>query len=278
MKKKMYWGLAALIILLGTATVLVFQHESAELAQLERDTDESEQPRKLPQVTKLPPKVTKLPPVQQPAPPVRVHADGSVHEGQHHDPIETEPSREYTPSPIQIPAGITDPDIKAAWERLDYISKNIWEWGGVPSDETVHLINQLMPPPDGFSGPTGHSDSEDTINLLGRLDPNDPRAAEVMAAYLCEGRIMGNGPINALVKMGVPAVPYLIPYMLDETLMPALRSMPIEVLGRIAQNHREDLGGIVEHIIIPRLEAVLSEEKPDYDEGKGAREALARLK
>ena len=104
--------------------------------------------------------------------------------------------------------------------------------GRLPSDETVHLINQLMPPPDGFSGPTGHSDAEDTINLLGRLDPNDPRAAEVMATYLCEGRIMGNGPINALVKMGVLI---LIPYMLDDTLMPALRRMPIEVLGRIAK-------------------------------------------
>ena len=272
MKKKMIWGLATLLLLLGIAAVFIFLDQNAELQQLEKETAESDkqrQERNKPQET---------PQVQPPPQKAHVHEGGSRHEEQHHDPIETEPSREYNPSPIQIPEGITDPDVKAAWERLDYISKNIWEWGGVPSDETVHLINQLMPPPDGFSGPTGHSDAEDTINLLGRLDPNDPRAAEVMAAYLCEGRIGGRGPKNALVKMGVPAVPYLIPYMLDDTLMPLLRSRAIEVLGRIAQNHREDLGGIVEHIIIPRLEAVLSEEKPDYDEGKGAREALARLK
>ena len=270
MNKKLYWGLGVLFLLFTGVFVFILVQQKAELAQLERDTAVSEQLRKQ--------QVTNQPPVQQPAPPVHVHADGSVHKGQHHVPIETSPRPEFTPASIQIPAGITAPDVKAAWERLDYISKNIWEWGGVPSDETVHLINQLMPPPDGFSGPTGHSDAEDTINLLGRLDPNDPRAAEVMATYLCEGRIGGRGPKNALVKIGVPAVPYLIPYMLDDTLMPLLRSRAIEVLGRIAQNHREDLGGIVEHIIIPRLEAVLSEEKPDYHEGRDAREVLTRLK
>lgn len=98
-----------------------------------------------------------------------------------------------------------------------------------------------------------------------------------MATYLCEGRIGGNDPIDALVEMGPPAVPYLVPYMLDMELSPVLRSSPIEVLGRIAEKHRKDLGGIVDHIIIPRLEVILSEEEPDYHEGKEAREALARL-
>ena len=57
-------------------------------------------------------------------------------------------SRDFTPAQVKIPEGITDPDVLAAWERVDYIAKNIWEWGGVPSQRTEELIAQLMPPPD----------------------------------------------------------------------------------------------------------------------------------
>ena len=187
-------------------------------------------------------------------------------------------SRDYTLAAVKIPEGITDPDVLAAWQRVDYIANNIWEWGGVPNAETPELIARLMPAPDGFSGPTGHSDAEETIDLLGSLNPNDPRSIVVMATYLCEGLVGGRGPKNALVEMGVPAVPYLIPYMLDMERSPLLRSRALEVLCQIAERPRADLDGIVEHIIIPRLETILSQEKPDYDEGKAAREALARLK
>ncbi|MCY3743065.1 MAG: hypothetical protein OXH00_18770 [Candidatus Poribacteria bacterium] len=217
-----------------------------------------------------------------------IHEDGTWHEGTHethevpNGAIPAQPpvaaSRDYKPTVVQIPEGITNPDVLAAWKRVDYIANNLWEWGGVANAETPELIAKLMPPPDGFSGPTGHSDIEETINLLGSLDTNDPRSAEVMAVYLCEGLVGGNDPIDMLTEMGVPAVPYLIPYMLDMEAMPALRRYPIEVLGRIGERHRAELDGIVEHIIIPRLETILSQEKPDYDEGKGAREALSRLK
>lgn len=206
------------------------------------------------------------------------HETHEVPNGDISQPIQTAASRNYTPAVVEIPEGITDPEVIAAWQRVDYIANHIWEWGGVPNAETPELIAQLMPPPDGFSGPTGHSDAEETIDLLGSLDPNDPRSIVVMATYLCEGRVGGRGPINALVKMGVPAVPYLIPYMLDMEAMPALRRYPIEVLCQIAEKHRADLDGIVDHILIPRLEAILAQEKPDYDEGKAAREYLPRLK
>ena len=216
------------------------------------------------------------------------HEDGTWHEGPHethetpNGAIPAQPpvaaSRDYTPTVVQIPEGITDPDVLAAWKRVDYIANNLWEWGGVANAETPELIAKLMPPPDGFSGPTAHSDAEETIDLLGSLDPNDPRTVEIMAIYLCEGLVGGRGPKNALVNMGVPAVPYLIPYMLDMERSPLLRSRALEVLCQIAERHRADLDGIVEHIIIPRLEAILSQEKPDYDEGKDAREYLPRLK
>ena len=274
MNKKLYWGLGVLIILLMIgATVFVFikdRKDRAEIQQLEKEL-EALQKRKEDQNT---PEVSK----EEHPPHPHFHEDGTFHEGVSPEPI-TSPSRDYTPTQIQIPNGITDTEVKKAWERLEYIANNIWEWGGVPSDRAVELIGILMPPPDGFSGPTGHRDGEETMNLLIELALlGDPRAAEVFAKYMCDGIIGGRSIKNMLVEIGVPAVPYLVPYMLDETRMPALRSRPIAVLGRIAEEHRKDLGGIVEHIIIPRLEAILSEEEPDYFEGEDAREALARLK
>lgn len=50
-------------------------------------------------------------------------------------------SRDYTPVEVHIPEGITDPDVKKAWERVEYIADNIWEFGGVPAAETPELIN-----------------------------------------------------------------------------------------------------------------------------------------
>ena len=71
MKKEMKWGLAALILLLGIATVFIFLDQNAELQQLEKETAESEklrQERNKPQET---------PPVQPPPQKVHVHEDSS---------------------------------------------------------------------------------------------------------------------------------------------------------------------------------------------------------
>ena len=164
------------------------------------------------------------------------HEDGTWHAGPHethevpNGAIPAQPSvaasRDYIPTVVQIPEGITDPDVLAAWKRFDYIANNLWEWGGVPNAETPELIAKLMPAPDGFSGPTAHSDVEETIDLLGRLDRNDPRTVEVMAVYLCEGLVSGNEPVDILVEMGAPAVPYVLPYMLDMQVKPHRRRYP----------------------------------------------------
>ena len=284
MRDKKSLGIAALIILIGGAVVFVVWR--LQLRSAHQEIKEIMWTPSPTSVNKLPPgaepgfewvqyqgeetwhKVPiekKKPVVHPPAPPPK--------------PVETKPaSRDYKPTRVEIPEGITDPEVQKAWERVEYIANNIWEWGGVPSHRTEELIDQLMPPPVGFSGPTGDSDLEETFDLLGRLDTNDPRSAEVLATYLCEGLVGGLGPENMLVDIGVPAVPYLIPYMLDMELMPVLRSYPIVVLGRIAAKHRADLGGIVDYILIPRWEAILSQEKPNYHEEIDAREALARLK
>ena len=272
MSKKMIWGVATLIILIG-AVGFLFYRQSMEIEQLKQQAAQDDKVLEQHRNQKTP----EVADAQRST--GHFHEDGTFHVGDHPDPIETDPpSRDYNPTRIQIPEGITDPEVQKAWERVDYIANNIWEWGGVPADRTVELVDQLMPPPDGFSGPSGHSDLEDTINLLGWLDTNDPRSAEVLATYLCEGRVGGNGPVDMLVDVGVPAVPYLIPYMLDMELSPVLRSRALEILGRIAENHRDELGGIVDYIIIPRMNAILSEEDPDYFEEEDAREYLPRLK
>ena len=65
-----------------------------------------------------------------------LHDDGTFH-ADPHETRETAPavvnttssvaaSRDYTPAAVQIPEGITDPDVLAAWKRVEYIANNIW--------------------------------------------------------------------------------------------------------------------------------------------------------
>ncbi len=109
-------------------------------------------------------------------------------------PREPAPGVEVTPARVQIPEGLTDPDEIAAWEQLDYISKNIYAWGGQPSPRAAELISQLMPP-RRFVGPTAHGDAEETGDMLGYLKQyRDPRAAETFAVYMCEAYVGGTMP------------------------------------------------------------------------------------
>ena len=267
MSKKMIWGVVILILLIGFAGVFLY---------LNRTPTEPEVLYKVPSDTSQPQQEQNRVPKEN----GHVHEDGTPHVGDEPEPIVPIPSRDYEPKRVQIPEGITDTKVKVAWERLDYIANNIWEWGGVPSQRAVELIDILIPPPDEFSVPTAHQDVEDTINLLGELAwSNDPRAAEVVATYLCEGIIGGLDPINALVSIGPPAVPYLIPYLFDENT--AVPSRAVHALGLISERYRKDLGGIVEYIIIPRFEMYVALENPSglmHYTKEYALEALARLK
>ena len=242
MNRKIIGGIALLIVILcGVGLFVWIQHDRAERAQIEHDVVDAEALRK------------QLPPTNESAQEGHVHADGTFHaDEQSPDPMETA-SPEWTPAQVQIPEGITDPDVAAAWERLDYISKNIWDWGGTPTPRATELINRLMPPPDGFEGEHAHDDVEVTIDLIDELGwLNDPRAAETLATYACEGIIGGEAVDEALIRLGPPAVPYLIPYLDPPYGYPP--SAACFALGRIGKQYREDLDGVIEHIIIPKLE------------------------
>ena len=49
------------------------------------------------------------------------------------------------PTSVQIPDGITDPEVLAAWQRVDDIVKNPFQWGGRPSDRALELMDVLTP-------------------------------------------------------------------------------------------------------------------------------------
>ncbi len=280
MSKKLYWGFAPLILLIIGAFVFLIVKNQAEIRQLEREAAAVQKQLQQQNAQQVP--------QGEPSAQGHFHDDGTFHEGAPENPIETEPSqasqvsRDFTPAQVKIPEEITDPDVLAAWKRVDYIANNIWEWGGTPSPRFMGLRDQLMPPPSGFSGPSGHSDAEDTIYLLGELVGNgDPRAAEVFVAYFCGGIIGGRGPIIGLARIGPPAVPLLIPYLFDDTVDPELLNRPVEALGEICVKYREDLEGIVEHIIIPKFEEYAAIEDPSpgmFETQYCAKEALANLK
>lgn len=248
MNNKFYWGIGVLFILLIIgATVFVLVKGRSEMRQLETELEALQkwkEDRETPEVSKE----------EHPAH-GHFHEDGTFHEGVSSDPVQL-PSRDYTPTQIQIPDGITDPEVKAAWERLEYIANNIWDFGGVPSDRATELIDALMPPPSGFEGEEGHHEMEGLMDMLSELSQyRDPRAAEVFATYTGEGIIGGEAMDMALVEIGVVAVPYLIQYIEPPYNIFVKRpSAAAFALGHIGVKHREELAGVIKHIIIPKLE------------------------
>ena len=162
-----------------------------------------------------------------------------------------------------------DDPVAKAWAKLDYIADNPFAWGGNADPRTPGLIAQLIPPPVELA-PEGSAEdnSEDLIMLLEELARlRDPRSIETFIAYQCESPI-GGAPIReALVAMGPPTVPHLIPY-LDEALKAKTEENPIVLQGLLSSlgiltgiGHRRwaDLDGVTEHIILPRLEQMLAE-------------------
>ncbi len=164
--------------------------------------------------------------------------------------------------PLQRPDSITDPEVKAAWDLVESLKTNIWDYGGQPTPRATELIDTLMPPPDRFRGETAHDDVEVTLELLSELSGfRDPRAAVVFATYAGEGIVSGHSLKQALVEIGPPAIPYMLPYI--EPPYNRFEKNPLEIihaLGPIGVQHREELEGVIKHIIIPKLEAFIEAE------------------
>ena len=217
-----------------------------------------------------------------------VHEDGTFHAEPHEIPAETPVQHTAPPGAATKPnfpsVDPSEDPVEAAYKRLEYIKNNPYAWGGVHSPRATELIAELMPPPILVDHAHG-----DQINMLMEelLVQGDPRAAEVIITTLCDGSMGTRSMDDALVEIGPPAVPYILPYLekgVEEGEY--IRLAVFDSLGRIGERYRSDLGGIVEHIIIPKFEAIAADDNDeDFDEKYArfsgavifAREALERL-
>ena len=172
-----------------------------------------------------------------------------------------------------------DPVAKA-WAKLDYIADNPFAWGGNADPRTPGLIAQLTPPPVSFGNYEGapNDNTGEIVMLMEELCPlRDPRSIEILVAYEVESPFSGRPLTDALIAMGPLSVPYLIPYLdLREGDEHYTRGVftAAWVLGPVGARHRKDLGGIIEHIILPKLERILAADPRHPD----VRQAIAALK
>ena len=252
MSKKMIWGLAALIILIGAAVVVLLLQPDPKPEVIYNDIE---------------PAWTPQPPPAEPGFKWVWHENHwdkvpVAQEGEHPpDPIEAS-TPDWTPAQVQVPEGITDPDVKAAWERLEYISQNRHQWGQF-SPRALELMNELTPVPSIYDTTEGEDcGGTEIIFLLDELSKlRDPRSAELLLSYQMDSGISGNPPHESLQAMGPASVPALIA-RLDYS--PAEDSLfdPLDLLPQIVAAHRSELDGIVEHIIIPKIKAIAAYEGP----------------
>jgi len=189
------------------------------------------------------------------------HEDGAWH---------GEPHTDLAPSPAEE---LNDP-VAAAWARLDSISKHRHQWGDF-SPRALELMAELTPTWDITSEGMG----EAAIELLEELcELRDPRSAELLVSYQMDSSVNGRPPDEALVAMGPAAVPALVA-RLDDTAGETFLHI-LDLLPRIVEAHGSELGGIVEHIILPKLEAIAASEGDEgftLDNRVYARKAIALI-
>ena len=283
MLNKLYWVIGALFILLiiGTTVFVLVkdravmqQHETALEARQERKeeqntTEVSKEEQNTTEVSK-----------EEHAEQGNFHEDQTFHAGVSTDPIQPpSPSRDYTPTQVQIPDGITDPEVLKAWERLDYIAHNIWEWGGKASTRALEIMAEL-PDPQKVAENV-ESCGENEIELLDELSNlHDPRSVEFLVSFQLDSGIMGK-PINeALVAMGPASLPSLIARLYEIDGKRSIYPVP-QLLVRISETYQEEIGSIVQHIILPKLEEIAASENATVSFAIGnkleALEAIKRL-
>ena len=213
------------------------------------------------------------------------HADGTFHQGTHEAdaPPAVSASKSYIPegaavSPNFPPVDPNEDPVEAAYKRLEYIKNNPYAWGGVHSERATELIAVLMPPPVLVDHDHGYEVEREILELIAT---NDPRAGEVLITTLCDGNMGTRLMHDALVAIGPPAVPYILPYLEKGVAEGGrIRRAVFESLGRLGERYRSDLDGIVDHIIIPKLEVIAADEDNEvYQPGTvlDARKALSRL-
>ena len=189
-----------------------------------------------------------------------------------------------TPAAVQksFVSSVSKDPIAEAWQRLAYISENIYEWGGTASSETAECIAALEEIRmeglrvaalvkkgeefETFLDPCGEVACE---IMTGLLDLGDPSALEYAIPHLIDSTFGGGSTYDdRLLKLGPVSVPHLIPYLDNEDS--SRLWYVITLLGRIGERYREGLGGIVEYIILPKLKRLVAEADAGVLEGVNA--------
>ncbi len=283
MNKKTFWGIATLIILLVGVVGFLFYRQSMEIKQLKKEVAQDDKLLEQHRKQQTPEVVAGG--LDTSHPEFHVHEDGTPHIGTH-----DENKAEYT-----APEGaVTQPDfsnidpnddpVKAAYKRLEYIKNNPYAWGGVHSERATELIAQLMPASEPIQL-RDHNHGEVVGELIFELClQNDPRAAETLIAMTCDTGISMVNIRDALEEIGPPAVPYILPYlergMKEEGSNIYIHWAVFDRLARIGVRYRDDLGGIIDHIIIPKFKEIAADEDNErykWSPVRDAKEALDRL-
>ena len=218
------------------------------------------------------------------------HWHGDEWHAETHETNETFPAKpvspveSYQPPPDAVTKPVfpeADPNASAienAYKRLDYIKNNPYAWGGVHSPRATQLIEVLMPPPVLADHDQGEEVREQIIALISQ---KDPRAAAVLITTLCDGNMGGVAMEKGLIAIGPPAVPYVLAYLeKGVTEGGRVSSSVFDTLARIATEYPSDLGGITEHIILPKLARIAADtdfERHDSGTVYFAKKALAQL-
>ena len=182
----------------------------------------------------------------------------------------------HTPEPVEKdeenpPASEEPADpVAAAWARLEYISQNPQQWGEL-SPEATELIAQLTP----TRTISTEAEMEEVIGLLEKLgELQDPRSAEIFVNYFLEGGLWGKPMKKALIAIGSPSVPPLIPLLDADRLLGRL--IGAKLLGIIGSEHHHELGGAMEYIIFPKLKKLVTSD-PNPRIRRYASVAVARI-
>ena len=186
------------------------------------------------------------------------------------------PQALHTPEPLEEdeespPASeeLSDP-VAAVWARLEYISQNPQQWGEL-SPEATELIAQLIP----TRTISTEAEMEEVIGLLEKLgELQDPRSAEIFINYFLKSGLWGKPMKEALIEIGPPSVPPLIPLLDADRFLGRL--IAVKLLGIIGSEHHHELGSAVEYIILPKLKKLVTSD-PNPRVRRYASVAIARI-
>ena len=154
-------------------------------------------------------------------------------------------------------------DSKKVSHTMDYligIEKELDESAYISQDisDIVSELNRLsLIDPQSIKGEWLDETMADHISDLYLYHQADPKTAETLVRYLCDPslRIGGHHIRNAIIRLGMSSVPFLIDYIDSENT--AMWEI-VELLEIISNNEPALMGDVLKYAAIPKVETELS--------------------